>query len=1853
MKHTTLLGGTWSSRALRPAHWPGLLAMIGSFFLAAGGLHAQPIVTTIGGGNTAKPYSGYVNGNTLTQALFSRPAGLAMDPSGTILFVADYTNNAIRAVAQAGVTATSTTTTFASITNAISRPLAVAVDGATNVYVLNRGTGVNGSVLRLAGAGGALSTVTTLTSGLTNATALALDSVGNCYVTVNSNKVIRIGANGLVTPVGTVATAGTSLLGIAVLSSGQLALSDAANNGILTMNPSNGATANLTGFHGAGDTLGTNTLAAFRTPAMIAAAGNNLLVVADSGNDKVKVIDATGTVTLLYGVSSNLWVTGSGTFPGWADGYGTTTNGSAESRQPYGVVVSTDGSVFASEDYYDVLRHVSNTGLTAPRPTSSGGGGGTPSSPTFNNPGGIAFDSIGNYLYVANPPNDTVQVIDLTLGTNATSTILYSYDGLTNPVSVLVDGQENLYVLNRGASSTGGYVLEFDMWGNAYGQIVTNLNQPTAFGLDGSGNILVAEQAGKIRAFGSTIATTLATVTNANVSLQGLAIFDDSTIAVSDAGNAVIWALDPVTRLITKLTGQLGKPGVAIGSTNFAELNQPRQLTRAGNNTIVAADYGNNRVLLVNRAGYIVTNGATTVHLNPADATLWFGNSSDPVASTNSHWVPMTEPVGVAVGTGGTVFVAEDFYSDIRQMSGTLVASPSTPPSLSFPAYASLGGLALNSSNTVLYVTDPISNTVSMLDLANNQTAVVLNSSDGIYQPVDVALDLDNNLYVLNQGTGNNGSVIEFDQFGYPIATNASSLAMPTAMKMDFAGNLYIAELYGRVREFSGTNQLILADIATNANVQLQGIAPLLNGNVLVSDAGNNVVWSIPPTTNGIYSLFTGAFGSSGTNFGPLGYAKLNQPKGIVEVNGGYVLIADSGNNRVVLADDTGTIYSSLLSSNASLWFGTPTDPVTGGANFVSMVAPNALALSPSGTVYDSETLYRDVRGILATGLQPPVVPPPPVPPRIGWYDYEEDDLLEFVSVLHPIATTAIYNNVPLLAIDANTNGVQTFFINGSYPLAGTPSKNYGEAPNFIYHDGIPYDGVTALSVAPVSNLVIKAVNIDGYNQASAVTTAQMIFQVGNPMINGYNGAQFTVSDVTTNGVSICYTIDGTDPNPASTNAMIVPLAGTNAATLSLIITTNVLFKAMAFNDSRATTVFLPSGISSQIFTPASFVANTISFGFASGEASSDFITAPGQNFVAPVTLTTLPATTIYSLQFNITVTNAGPNPGPKITPNDFGFDTMLEQPDPAIPGLFVPIYTWSFAGPGTNAAPPGSMSEPYNGNWYNNLQTIDTAENLLTVGWVERAGATNLYNTKSQDLITYSQAHDDLFPNPYQPNGIILGGYIFNVPGTATNGQTYQIQIGRPSATSDGIGIPGSSVYIAAPTNGAMAGGSPMNALKNVTVGQIKYLVGSVYPFRWFNAGDFGGTNIVNADVEQVFESAIYGLNAPPSSSDFFDAMDSCGGTYTNLGNGYLQYASPVANVNALFNGDDTTINNIAFGDGVLDVCDVYVTFRRSLDPGLTWFQRYWNNGQRVAQIIPNVAAQAKIKSSAVRAQAATAAPAPATNSQTLVNFAAVDTPAAAGQTVQVPITASVLGNYPLRVLMLNLTVTPLDGSPSLTTPVQFTQTATVLGAPLMTSSQDNENFAAVWLDSTNSGITGSAIIGYLTITVPANATAASAYAIHFDHASASPNGLASFPKSTLTGLVTLSSRTNSSCGDGIPDSWRLRWFGTVYNMLSASNACPSGDGVNNWMKYVAGVNPNVANDFPSTQPATPVPAGYTSAIHWPSVAGTQYVVKRSSDLFNGPWTVISTNIGTGGDMEFDDTNSSKTLYYRVLISQ
>ena len=348
-------------------------------------------------------------------------------------------------------------------------------------------------------------------------------------------------------------------------------------------------------------------------------------------------------------------------------------------------------------------------------------------------------------------------------------------------------------------------------------------------------------------------------------------------------------------------------------------------------------------------------------------------------------------------------------------------------------------------------------------------------------------------------------------------------------------------------------------------------------------------------------------------------------------------------------------------------------------------------------------------------------------------------------------------------------------------------------------------------------------------------------------------------------------------------------------------------------------------------------------------------------------------------------------------------------------------------------------------------------------------------------------------------------------------------------------------------------------------------------------------------------------------------------------------------------------TINQIAFGDGVLDVCDVYVTFRRSLDTNnLVWFQRFWTNGFRVAtaSYAPGIEPAAKSSGGGKVQAAFSSSSAPRFHHQQAGRefhggrFSSRRRPA-----VSIPVTAAVFGPYPLRVAMLNISVVPLDGSPALTTPISFTPTGTghrPLHHHFRWAKQLRRRLAEQrhhrhlkqrnhrHAEHHHSGHRHqpSPLMRFILTTPPVR-----------------PTAWLRCPKTTLTGLITLSSRNTSSYNDGIPDSWRLRWFGTIYNLLSVSNACPSGDGVNNWKKYVAGVDPNTPNDFPSLNPLTPPSSGAAMSIYWPTVSGKQYQILSSASLFPGTWTTNAIVTGNGDNMEFDDNTGGPQKYYRVQI--
>ena len=239
---------------------------------------------------------------------------MALDLAGGVLYVADTANGSVRRlVLTDGVTGTFVT--------GLPTPVDVYVDPVTNVFVLTSGDGL----IRRYDAFGNLSGIR---SGIVNGTALTVptalvgDSNGNLFVAEAGGGIKKVAVDsGAVSAVPVPAGTIGSARGIALLETGNLAVSDGAKHVVWSIAPSSGAAVVLACVNGvAGGADGLAGVGRLNAPLHLAQGGRDVLVVADSGNHALRLVGADGTLTRLYGVPPNFW---SSNYPGWEDGLAT------------------------------------------------------------------------------------------------------------------------------------------------------------------------------------------------------------------------------------------------------------------------------------------------------------------------------------------------------------------------------------------------------------------------------------------------------------------------------------------------------------------------------------------------------------------------------------------------------------------------------------------------------------------------------------------------------------------------------------------------------------------------------------------------------------------------------------------------------------------------------------------------------------------------------------------------------------------------------------------------------------------------------------------------------------------------------------------------------------------------------------------------------------------------------------------------------------------------------------------------------------------------------------------------------------------------------------------------------------------------------------------------------------------------------------------------------------------------------------------------------------------------------------------------------------------------------------------
>jgi uncharacterized protein (TIGR03437 family) len=640
-------------------------------------------------------------------------------------------------------------------------------------------------------------------------TGVAVDKAGNYYVAdLENNLVLKVNASGTLSIVagnggvgysgdGGPATSATlhDLQGIAVDGGGNLYIADSGNNRIRMVNTSGIiATVAGTGPNGISSYSGDGgpaTSAELNLPSGVAVDGAGNLYIADMGNNRIRKVSPAGIITTVAGNGTDVYS---------GDGGPAT---SAELSLPQGVAVDAAGNLFIADTRNLRIRKVSAAGtittVAGNGSYGSSGDGGPATSATLNLPQGIAVDGAGN-LFIADTVNNRIRKV------NAAGTI------------TTVAGNGSYGYAGDGSAATSA-----------------ELGGPEGAAVDSTGNLLIAD--------------------SYNARLRKVALNGIISTVAGDGGF------------------HYGGDG---GPATSAELFLPESVAADNAGNLFVADTSNNRIRQINQAGVITTVAGNGAH----------GYSGDGGPATSAE---LNQPSGVAVDNAGSLFIADQANNRIRMVNPagiiTTVAGngtpgdsgdggPATSAELNQPA-----GVALDNAES-LFIADQANNRIRMVSPAGIITTVAGNGKPGY--------------------SGDGGP-----------ATSAE-LSSPSGVAADDLGNLFIADTgNNRVRKVNpaGTIATVAGTgpgyyfgdggAATNAGLwSPQGVALDSAGNLFIGDSNNNRIRMVNPAGTITTVAGSGTEGFSGDG-GPASGADLFDPYGVAVDNAGDLFIADTYNSRI------------------------------------------------------------------------------------------------------------------------------------------------------------------------------------------------------------------------------------------------------------------------------------------------------------------------------------------------------------------------------------------------------------------------------------------------------------------------------------------------------------------------------------------------------------------------------------------------------------------------------------------------------------------------------------------------------------------------------------------------------------------------------------------------------------------------------------------------------------------------------------------------------------------------------------------------------------------------------------------
>jgi sugar lactone lactonase YvrE len=360
----------------------------------------------------------------------------------------------------------------------MSSPSGVTRDIAGNMYIATldnrvRKVASGGTITTVAGNGGTTyggDNGLAINASFVSTSSVALDSAGNLYISDKSGQRVRkVDANGVITTVAGNGTNGSTgdggpatsatlngPSGITVDTIGNLFICDSGNNRVRKVDTSGTIiTVAGTGAAGYGGDGGAAKNALLNSPQDLVfdTAGN--LYISDSGNGRVRKIDAiSGNISTVAGGGS----TAVPSVP--ANGIPATS----ASMVPLGIAVDAASDLYIVDGPADniILKVESGTGIIRaiagiPGSTSFGGDNGPATSANLNQPSSITLDSLAN-IYIADSGNNRVREVSAVAApTSFADTVIAQ---VSSPQSVIISNVGNVGLTGGVSTITTDFVVD-------------------------------------------------------------------------------------------------------------------------------------------------------------------------------------------------------------------------------------------------------------------------------------------------------------------------------------------------------------------------------------------------------------------------------------------------------------------------------------------------------------------------------------------------------------------------------------------------------------------------------------------------------------------------------------------------------------------------------------------------------------------------------------------------------------------------------------------------------------------------------------------------------------------------------------------------------------------------------------------------------------------------------------------------------------------------------------------------------------------------------------------------------------------------------------------------------------------------------------------------------------------------------------------------------------------------------------------------------------------------------------------------------------------------------------------------